>query len=103
MHKYTIDFTNVEHYTELHKVIKKSLKFPDYYGENWSAFRDCLTDMYGEPVYIEIIGLDVIEEKFEEAAEKMIEILKQWKHYDKAFEQDIKIEISDGSTAKVLI
>jgi RNAse (barnase) inhibitor barstar len=92
--KYTIDFTNVEHYLEMHFIIKEALDFPDYYGCNWDAFWDCLTDMYGDPIHIEILGLDVIEQKFDDAAEKMIFILKKFKHFNNdLFAKDIKIEI----------
>ena len=38
MDKYTIDFTNVKYYLDVHEVIKKSLDFPDYYGRNWCTF-----------------------------------------------------------------
>ena len=62
--KYTLDFRNVNTPFEVHKEIQKGLDFPDYYGCNWSAFWDCLTDMYGELIHIEIFGLEVIEEKF---------------------------------------
>ena len=96
--KYTVDFTNVNYYLEMHAVIWKSLDFPDYYGGNWDAFWDCLTEMYGEPVHIEIIGLDVIERKFgADTTRKMIEILKRYKHYcDDMFSDNIKIEIVSG-------
>jgi RNAse (barnase) inhibitor barstar len=40
--KYTIDFTNVNHYLEMHAVIWHALEFPDYYGCNWDAFWDLL-------------------------------------------------------------
>ena len=109
MDKYTIDFTNVKYYMEVHEVIKKSLDFPDYYGGNWDAFWDCLTDIIGvrswalpvadeandkhwaavekykeeaerrsifrvtatgDPMLIEIKGLDVIERKFGDTAKK---------------------------------
>ena len=92
--KYTIDFTNVNYYLEMHGVIWHALEFPDYYGCNWDAFWDCLTDMYGDPIHIEILGLDVIEQKFDGAAEKMISILKKFKHFNNdLFAKDIKIEI----------
>ena len=95
---YTIDFSNVQSYLEMHFVLKESLNFPDYYGCNWSAFWDCLTDMYGEPIHIEIIGLDVVERKFQDSASKMIEILKRFKHFSNdRFSDDILIEIVDGS------
>ncbi len=95
---YTIDFTDVEYYLEMHKVIQKSLSFPDYYGCNWSAFWDCLIEMYGEPISIEIIGLDVIGRKFEDAASKMIEILKRFKYYEPSFTNDIEIALIIGNT-----
>ena len=38
--KYTIDFTNVTNYLEMHLVIKEALDFPNYYGCNWDAFWD---------------------------------------------------------------
>lgn len=99
--KYIIDFREVNYYFEMHAVIWKSLDFPDYYGCNWDAFWDCLTDMYGDPVYIEIIGLDVIERKFDGAAEKMISILREFKHFaNDRFASNIKIEIVDKSGRK---
>ena len=95
--KYTIDFTNVQYYLEMHAVIWKALDFPDYYGCNWDAFWDCLTDMYGDPIHIEIIGLDVIERKFGDSAAKMIEILKRFKHFNNdLFSDSITIEIVSG-------
>ncbi len=101
--KYTIDFTNVKSYLEMHAIIRHALDFPDYYGCNWDAFWDCLTNMVGRPIHIEILGLDVIEKKFDDAAKTMIDILKEFKHYeDDEFVDDIKIEIIDGDTCTVL-
>ena len=96
--KYTIDFTNVNNYLEMHAVIWKALDFPDYYGCNWSAFWDCLTDMYGDPIHIEIIGLDVIERKFgADTTQKMLEILKRFKHFNNdLFSDSIKIDLVSG-------
>ena len=92
--KYIVDFTNVKYYLEMHEVIKKSLDFPDYYGRNWSAFWDCLSDMYGTSIHIEIIGIEVIERKFDNAAEKMLEILKEFKCEEDEFcPGRVKIEI----------
>ena len=101
--KYTIDFTKVEYYIEMHKVIQEALDFPDYYGCNWSAFWDSLTDMYGEPIHIEILGLENIKNRFgEETVDKMIEIFKRFKHFEKSFENDIEIEIVIGKTKTII-
>lgn len=101
--QYTIDFRGVKHYLEMHLEIKQALDFPDYYGCNWDAFWDCLTDMVGRPVRIEILGIEVIEEKFDSAAEKMLDILRECKHYDHdKFMQDIQIEIIRGERREML-
>ena len=98
MKKYTLDFRGVEYYLEMHKVIQKSLDFPDYYGCNWDAFWDCLTNMVGRPIHIEIIGIETVIRKFGDAADVMIETLKEFKHYDDdGYINDIQIEIVSGS------
>ena len=91
---YTIDFRDVQNYAEVHLIIREALDFPDYYGCNWDAFWDCLTDMVGRPIHIEIIGLDVIRRKFDDSADKIIEILKELKHdYDDEYADEITIEV----------
>ena len=100
---YTIDFSKVEYYIQMHKIIQDALDWPEYYGCNWDAFWDCLTDMYGDPIHIEIIGLEVIERKFGDSAKKMIEILKRFKHFNNdLFSDSIKIEIVSGKTRVAL-
>ena len=101
MKKYTLDFTDVNYYSEMHFVIKKSLDFPDYYGYTWDAFWDCLTDMVGRPVHIEILGLDVVERRFGDTAKKMVDLLSEFKHWcDDEFADDIQIEIV-GNDARI--
>ena len=42
MSKLTLDFTGYRDISELHKVLKETFNFPDYYGENLDAPWDCL-------------------------------------------------------------
>ena len=56
--KYTVDFTNVQYYSEMHGIIGKSLDFPDYYGCNWDAFWDAITGLVDMPEKITITGFD---------------------------------------------
>lgn len=98
-HIYTIDFTDVKQYLQMHQVIQVALDFPKYYGCNWDAFWDCLTDMVGRPIHIQIMGLGVIEQKFGSAAEKMISILKEFKHYSENYcNEPVLIEIVLGES-----
>ena len=75
--EYILDFSEVKYIYDVHQVIKKEFDFPDYYGANWDAFWDCLTDMYGESVNIEFIGIEKLRKAFGEEAENDIEILKR--------------------------
>ena len=38
----TLDLTGCKYLGEIHQRIKKAFNFPDFYGENWSAFDDLL-------------------------------------------------------------
>ena len=96
---YVVDFTNVKNYFDMHFIIRDSLDFPDYYGCNWSAFWDCLTDMItlDGKLHIEIIGLDIIKEKFDDSADMILKILKRFKHFGNSkYAEQIKIDIILG-------
>lgn len=94
---YVLDFSEVKLYSEIHDILKETFDFPEYYGYNWSAFRDCLVDMVGRPITVEIHGIGRLENLFEEATDKMIEIFKEVKHYDEdRYSNEINIAIVIG-------
>ncbi|MBQ7343911.1 MAG: barstar family protein [Clostridia bacterium] len=101
--KYTIDFSNVNYYLEMHAVIRDSLGFPAFYGCNWDAFWDCLREISGEPVHILIRGLEIIQDKkFGNEADIFIDILKEFKHYENdKFANITIIEVEDTDTGKI--
>ena len=80
MKKYTIDFRNVKYYLEMHSVIRTSLDFPDYYGGNTDALWDCMTDMLGDDIQIDIIGFENIKRKYANEWNNVIQIFKKAKH-----------------------
>ena len=101
--QYTIDFSAVKYYLDMHKAIQKALDFPDYYGQNWDAFWDCLTDLAGRLVRIEIIGLEVIKQKFAGEEKTLLEILKEFKHYQNdKYANEIEIKYTlDGKQYEI--
>jgi len=40
-----IDICDMRDRRDLFKAFSEQLKFPDYFGNNWDAFYDCLTDL----------------------------------------------------------
>ena len=80
MDKYTVDFSKVKYYIEIHEVLKRDLDFPDYYGGNTDALWDCLTDMLGDPSHIEISGFEDIKSKYKNEWDSIIRIFKKTKH-----------------------
>ena len=98
--KYTIDFTDVKNFLEMHFVIKEALDFPDYYGANWDAFWDCITDFIdSRGLDLEIIGLDKIYSDFKEDVDILVELLKDLKHiYNDKYADVVKIVIHHGNS-----
>lgn len=100
--KHTIDFRNVRYYLEMHETIRDALNFPAYYGNNWDAFWDCITDIAGTPIHIQILGLDNIEKRFDDEADIFLDLLRDFKHYEKDEYSDIiLIETVDQRSGEV--
>ena len=91
---YTLDFSKINYFDQVHQIIKDEFDFPHYYGKNWDACWDCLTNMIGEPIHIEILGMDRLQNKFPSEAKIIIELFKDLKHWDNdKYKNQIKIEI----------
>lgn len=80
---YILDFTNVKNYIEVHQIIKKAFDFPDYYGENWDAFWDCMRDMVDEDAFnIHIYGYENFKKRFPSSAKIFSELLEDMRHFN---------------------
>ena len=97
---YSLDFSKLTDYKEIHFIIQKSLDFPDYYGKNWDAFWDCITDFIdSRGLDLEIIGLDKIYSDFKEDVDILVELLKDLKHiYNDKYANVVKIVIHHGNS-----
>lgn len=49
-------------YEALHNEVAAALQFPDYYGENWDAMDECITDLSWMPADWYLIQVSTIED-----------------------------------------
>lgn len=87
-----LDLTGCKYLGELHKRIKEALDFPEHYGENWSAFWDCI-NCDCEIQFLSVIGTQTISEDLKPSIIKMTEILernkKYWENSDYSFDYEV--------------
>ena len=79
--KYTIDFKDVKNRYDMFEIISTTMDFPDYFGNNWDAFWDCITDMANLEMQIDVLNFDVLKMVSEKDAAIFIELLTDFKYY----------------------
>ena len=95
--KYIIDFKDVKGIYDMFEIISTAMDFPDYFGNNWDAFWDCMTDIICINLEIEILNLDALDSDLRKDKEKFLTLLKELKHLDNDEWCDITtIKIQDG-------
>jgi RNAse (barnase) inhibitor barstar len=72
-----IDFTNSKSTDEIHTKLKESLKFPDYYRNNWDAFWDMIYDYIESPVIVKIIGLNRLPYELKNDGAIMLDVFNE--------------------------
>ena len=74
----TLELTGCSSVGEVHECIKRTFGFPEYYGENWDAMWDCLTDVFlpETPRHILVEGFAAMPEDLQAYAQPMREIFR---------------------------
>ncbi|RPF43275.1 barstar (barnase inhibitor) [Hydrogenoanaerobacterium saccharovorans] len=72
----TLDLTDCKYIMDFHQRIKKAFDFPDFYGENWSAFWDLLWSECDADKVV-ILGEHTMPKEFDWDLGKMHEILQR--------------------------
>ena len=77
MKELTVDFTGVKYYLQFYRVIKDSLEFPEWFGENPDAVWELLTGYIEYPDVIHVKGGSTIPKDLNEEYVMFIEILAE--------------------------
>lgn len=88
----TLDLTGCKYLGELHERIRVAFDFPEWYGQNWSAFWDLLTTEC-DADKVEIIGEQTLSKEFDFHIRKMHEILQRNREEHLKYQHDFRIEI----------
>jgi ribonuclease inhibitor len=69
-HGPVVDLANVSSVEELHALLASTLGFPVWYGKNWDAFWDCISDPQLSELGSRVIlrGFNFLEASFPSAA-----------------------------------
>ncbi|HDR8065350.1 TPA: barstar family protein [Bacillus cereus] len=78
-----IDVSNIQTAEELHLLLKEKLGFPDFYGENWDAFWDCITGFVDLPKKMIFNGWSELEKRLTRDTEIMKECLLDYNEKDR--------------------
>ena len=66
---------------ELHQRLAQALSFPDYYGQNWDAFWDCITELTADDISeLTLTDWDTFTAGLTEDAAKLLRCLNEWIH-----------------------
>jgi RNAse (barnase) inhibitor barstar len=64
----SVDLSGISSKGEMHRRFAATFSFPDYYGQNWDGFWDCVTTLSPMPREIRIKGMREFERALPEEA-----------------------------------
>lgn len=101
--EYIIDFKDVKNRYDMFEIISTAMDFPDYFGNNWDAFWDCITDMSNLRIKIDVLNFDALKKVSEKDSAIFVELLTDFKNYYDGKWADLKeITIHDeGDTIHI--
>lgn len=77
-HYYKLNFSNIQHFWDIHTTLEKGLDLFEYYGDLDSLF-DCLTNMLCDISIIEIYGLEKLK-KHDGYDQRLLNVFSDTKH-----------------------
>ena len=72
--RYCLDFSAITSIGALHESLFKAFSFPDYYGNNWDAFNECIAEI-PMPAVIDVSGLFALRSRLPKDASLLMNCL----------------------------
>ncbi len=69
-----LDFSNVKHFGDIHKIMREAFAFPDYYGENLDALWDCMRDYCEYELHVIVSGLEQLSVDYKDYMGKVFKV-----------------------------
>ncbi|NJP49786.1 ribonuclease inhibitor [Streptomyces sp. SBST2-5] len=73
-----IDLSAVRDAEELHRLLQRELRFPDFYGRNWNAFWDAITGLVDLPHELTFTGWPEFSAALPEEARRLRALLDDY-------------------------
>lgn len=96
MKNFTLDFTEVKTYWEMHECFKTAFHLPDYYGHNMDALWDCLYCCYDENTTIYVKNCAEVPAQLQSEVELMKELFQELHEKD-----GVVIQYEESGNAKI--
>ncbi|MFE1923893.1 barstar family protein [Streptomyces asoensis] len=75
----TLDVGGTADERMLHLLLKRELRFPDFYGMNWDAFWDAITGLVEIPDHLRFLGWDHLVDVVPRGATKLQDALDRYR------------------------
>ena len=91
MVKLILDFSKVKYFSDIHKVIKDTFKFPDHYGENLDALWDCMRDCCEYKLHVTVSGINHFSNEWKEYMQEVFDVFNDIHKECKDFTYEILV------------
>ena len=69
-----LDFSKATYFSDIHKIIKETFGFPDFYGENLDALWDCMRDYCEYDLHVVVIGIENFPDEWKKYMSKVFDV-----------------------------
>ena len=69
-----LDFSKATYFSDIHKIIKNTFDFPDFYGENLDALWDCMRDYCEYELHVVVSGTETFSDEWKEYMKKVFNV-----------------------------